>query len=143
MLVKAILAPLFLQVALTLALAVALGRSRVGAIRGGRVRIADIALGQQAWPDSVTKIGNAYRNQFELPVLFYVAVVVAATTANADIIAVALAWAFVALRIVHVYVHVTSNHVPTRFNAFVAGFAVLVLMWAYLAAKILAAGFSP
>lgn len=140
MLVKAILLPVFVQVALTLALGLLTGRARVGAIRSGETAVRDIALGQQAWPERVTKIGNAFNNQFQLPVLMYVAVGIAILTRQADIAMVALAWAFVATRLAHAVVHTTSNHVPRRFNAYVAGFFALAAMWAYLAFNVLTAG---
>ncbi|MFN3867477.1 MAG: MAPEG family protein [Hyphomicrobiaceae bacterium] len=133
MLIVELLLPVFVQVAMTLVLLTMTGRARVGAIKQGEVRMADVALGQSAWPPRVMQMSRAYQNQFELPLLFYVAVVIALITKQADIIVVVLAWVFVALRIVHAYIHVTSNHVPTRFNAFLAGMIVLSLMWIYLA----------
>jgi hypothetical protein len=38
---------------------------------------------------------------------------------------------------VHAYVHTSSNHVPTRFNAFAVGAIVLLLMWIIFAVRIL------
>ena len=37
----------------------------------------DIALGQPDWPERPTQFGNAFHNQFELPVLFYVLTILA------------------------------------------------------------------
>ena len=48
-----------------------------------------------------------------------------------------LAWIFVVSRFVHAYIHTTSNHVPTRFNAFAVGAIVLLLMWIIFAVRIL------
>ncbi|MCB1519336.1 MAG: MAPEG family protein [Hyphomicrobiaceae bacterium] len=137
MLVRELLLPVFVQVGLTFALLFMMGRARVGAIRRGKVRIGDIALGQPAWPDPVTKIGNAFANQFQLPLLFYVLAGLAIVTRQADLVITVLAWLFVATRLVHSVVHVTSNHVPTRFNAYVAGFVILLAMWVYFAVRIM------
>ena len=52
---------------------------------------------------------------------------------------VVLAWAFVATRLVHAGVFVTSNHVPTRFRAYMAGVLVLFVLWAVFAVRILLA----
>jgi hypothetical protein len=48
-----------------------------------------------------------------------------------------LSWAFVLLRIAHAFVHVTTNHVPTRFCWFLAGALMLLVMWIVFAARIL------
>src|SRR5258705_13957705 len=68
-----------------------------------------------------------FRNLFELPVLFYLAVVVAVQTAQVTAVTLALAWAFVALRIVHSAIQCTYNKVIHRFYAYVSGGAVLWL----------------
>jgi len=135
--IKTILLPLFVQVALTFALLVLMARARIGALKTGQVKMADIALGQPAWPPRVQQICNCYHNQFQLPVLFYVLTILAIITRHADLIFVVLAWLFVVLRIVHAYVHCTSNNVRHRFNAFAAGFFVLLAMWVIFAVEIL------
>ena len=48
-----------------------------------------------------------------------------------------LAWVFVALRIMHAYVHVTSNHLAQRGALFIAGAMVLAMMWAIYMVRIL------
>lgn len=140
MLVVELLLPVFVQVALTLALLVMTGRARVGALKRGEVRMSDISVGQSAWPPAIMQLSRSYENQFELPLLFYVAVIIAVTTRQADFVLVALAWLFVALRVAHAYIHTTSNDVPKRFNAFVAGMVVLAAMWCYLAWQLIVFG---
>jgi hypothetical protein len=134
---KAILIPPFVLIALTMALLLMMGRARVAALRSGAVRPRDIALGQNAWPDKITQLGNAYRNQFELPLLFYALIAFAAAAEKADIWFVALEWAFVALRFAHAFVHVTSNNLLFRFRLFAAGALVLILMWTLFFSRIL------
>jgi hypothetical protein len=41
-----------------------------------------------------------------------------------------LAWAYVGLRLVHTYVHLTSNVVLTRFRVFVLSMLTLTALWA-------------
>jgi hypothetical protein len=135
--VQAVMLPLLVQVALTLVLLLWTGSARARAIRQGKVHIRDIALGQQNWPPRPTQIANAYRNQLELPILFYVLTVLAWSTGQADLLFVVLAWAFVALRLVHAYIHVTSNRVPRRFAAFAAGAIALLVMWGVFAFRLL------
>jgi hypothetical protein len=135
--VAQILLPVFIQVALTFALLFRLGPARVGAIRTGEVKVKDVALGQQAWPDRITQLSNSYNNQFQLPVLFYVLVIVAIITRKVDPVLVYAAWTFVVLRIAHAFVHVTSNHLRQRFYSFLAGVLVLLAAWAWLAFRII------
>jgi hypothetical protein len=65
-----------------------------------------------------------------------VVVILAWITRTTDVVFVVLEWLFVVLRIVHAYIHVTSNYVPRRFQVFAAGLLVLVIMWIYFGAKI-------
>ena len=125
--VQAILLPVFALVALTFSLLFLTGYSRVASVRRGETKVRDIALGQLNWPEHITKIGNSYNSQFQLPVLFYVVVILAYASRAADLLFVILSWVFVATRLGHAYIHVTSNRVGRRFNAFAAGFAVLSL----------------
>lgn len=134
-----LLAPVFVQVGLTLALMFRMGRARVRSIKSGTVHIRDIALGQKSWPAEVLQVSNAFHNQFELPVLFYLLVVLVLVTRQIDYAMIALAWIFVALRIAHAVIHTTSNHVPTRFQAYVGGALLLTAMWLYFAVRLFAA----
>jgi len=138
--VTAVLLPVFVQVALTFGLLLWLGRSRVALIKAGEVKVRDVALGEPSWPSKVQQIANAYHNQFELPVLFYAVVVLALVTRKADLVFVALSWMFVGTRLIHAYIHTTSNRVPRRFQAFVAGTLILMLMWILFAVAIITTG---
>lgn len=135
--VQAVLLPLLVQVALTFALLFWTGRERVGALKRGEVRVREIALREASWPKRPTQIANAFHNQLELPLLFYVLTVLALSTRHADLLFVLLAWLFVLLRLAHAYVHVTSNYVSHRFGVFVAGVVVLLAMWVIFAVRIL------
>jgi hypothetical protein len=137
MTIRAILLPVFVQAALTFAMLGLTGYSRVASIRSGETGVKDIALGQPNWPDHVTKFGNSYHNQFQLPVLFYTVVILAALTRQADLPFVTLSWVFVATRLCHAYIHATSNHVGRRFNVFAAGFVVLFAMWILFAVRVM------
>ncbi len=134
---RAVLLPLLVQVLLAFVMLGLTGYARVSSVVRGETRAKDIALGQPNWPEPITKLGNSYNNQFQLPVLFYVAVILAHVLRQADLAFVILSWLFVATRLGHAYIHATSNHVGRRFNAFAAGFAVLVVIWVILAVRLL------
>jgi hypothetical protein len=131
------LLPVFAQVALTFVLMARMARLRTGAVRDKQVRIGDIALGEPAWPPRVLQASNAYRNQFELPVLFYVLAAMAMITSKVTLIIVILAWLFVVARIVHAFIHTGSNFVPNRFYAFAVSAFALVALWIVFAIEIL------
>ena len=137
MTIQMVLLPVFVQVALTFALLFWMASVRTGSIRRGETKIRDIALGQSAWPDRPQQISNCYDSQFQVPLLFYVIVILAWITRQADLIFVVMAWLFVLSRLAHAYIHTTSNHVPTRFNAFAVGVLVLLVMWIIFAVRIL------
>ena len=80
-----------------------------------------------------TRASDNFRNLFELPVLFYVALFVAWATGQVTPVALGLAWAFVGLRVVHSLVHCTYNTVMHRFALHATGAVVLWVLWGYLA----------
>ena len=134
---QAILLPLFVEVILTFVLWVwmVFGRRRAFVTRAVHPR--DVALGEQNWPPKVAQVGNSFRNQFELPVLFYVLTILEMITRHADWIFLVLAWVFVISRIVHAYIHVTSNAVMQRGMVYGIGGLVLLVMWIIFMLRIL------
>ena len=133
----AILLPVFVQVGLTFFLLFWMAHLRIGAVRRREVHMGDVALRQPAWPQRTTQIANAYHNQLELPLLFYVVVILAMFTRKADMLFVVLAWMFVVSRMVHAAIHVTENDMRNRLLAFAVGAVVLLIMWILFAVKIL------
>ncbi|MEQ9563592.1 MAG: MAPEG family protein [Woeseiaceae bacterium] len=68
-------------------------------------------------------------NLYEAPVLFYTISIIAFVTQVGGFVIVALAWAYVVLRYLHSYVHLTSNNVLLRFRLFASSQAILVAIW--------------
>jgi hypothetical protein len=137
--ITAILLPVYVQVALTVILLLWMGSSRLGSLRTGEVKVKDVALGERNWPSRILQVQNAYHNQFELPVLFYVLVTLALFTRKADMLFVVMSWMFVTSRLVHAAIHTTSNKMALRFQAFVVGVLILVAMWVIFGIRVLAA----
>jgi hypothetical protein len=131
-----ILAPLFVQVLLTLVVGYMLAGNRIRAGTRGEVS-GPVALREANWPEDVTKIGNNYLSQFELPVLFYVLTILAMITRHADLFFVLMAWVFVVLRIVHAVIHITNNVMRVRGMVFIAGVIVLTIMWVVFIVRIM------
>jgi hypothetical protein len=130
--------PVLAQVLITFVVMVWTAKHRVGAVRARRVRMADIALSDAAWPEDARKASNNLRNQFETPVLFYVLCGVATFIGATGILMTLLAWAYVATRVVHAFIHLTSNYIPHRFYAFAVGAAILFAMWIVVVVRLLA-----
>jgi hypothetical protein len=133
-----VLLALWLQGALTLALLWHLGSIRLPLVSSGKIAIGAIALSREPWPDREKQASNAFDNQFQLPVLVFVAGA-AALYLGPSVLEVVLAWLFVLSRIVHAAIHVTSNHVVRRFWAYSFGYAVLIALWLDLLVRLLPA----
>jgi hypothetical protein len=137
---RAIFLPALAMVALTFAVWLRMYFSRIGEMKRERIHPQAVATSaQMAARLQDTRAADNFRNLFELPVLFYLALVVAALTAQATMPVLALAWLFVALRIAHSAIHCSYNKVMHRFQAYLAGGVVLWLLWAVLAVGLLRA----
>ena len=132
-----VLLPVFAQVGLTFWLLIWMVLARRTALVSRETKIKDIALGRPNWPVRATQIGNCYRNQFELPVLFYILIALAYPIRHADLVIVILSWVFVAMRFIHAGFFVTSNDLGRRSIAWLAGALVLFVMWVYFGFRIL------
>ena len=136
MTVQSVLLPAFVLIALTFVLGIWMGRERIGAIQRGEVKMKDLAGNWNSWPHKPTLITAAYHNQFQLPVLLYVLVLIAIITTKADLLFVVLSWVFVLARLVHAWVHTRGNDLQARFRVFMLGAVVLLVMWIWVALKL-------
>jgi hypothetical protein len=132
-----VLLPVFVLVGLTFALLLWMAGARRQALVGGETRVRDVALGQPNWPTRATQVGNSFKNQFELPLLFYILIALALPLRHADLFIVLMSWVFVVTRFAHAGIFVTSNDMKQRSLAWFAGVLVLFAMWIYFALRIL------
>jgi hypothetical protein len=132
-----VLLPVLVQIGLTFALLLWMAGVRRQTLVSGETKIKNIALGQPNWPARATQIGNCFKNQFEIPVLFYVLIALALPVRHADFVIVLLSWVFVITRFAHAGIFVSSNDLGQRSMAWFAGVLVLLVMWVYFALKIL------
>ncbi len=123
-----IFGPILVQVLLTLATYVLLIKAKIRAMKAGEVDMARRALHDDAWPESVMKINNNIRNQFEVPVLFYVLAFALWALDAVHWVALAAAWLFAVSRIVHAWIHIGTNYVPNRRRAFTVGWWIVAAM---------------
>jgi len=80
---------------------------------------------------------NNLKNLFEMPILFYVAVMLAILLLIQDALLVRLAWGFVIMRVIHSAVHCSYNRVMHRFIAYFISCLFLLLLWLRLASYLL------
>lgn len=135
--VQAVLLPLFVEVLLTFVLWVGMAGLRTQNFSSGAVRPQDIALREPRWPQRTTQVAYSFSNQFELPVLFYVLTILAYMTHKAGFVFVVLAWIFVVFRLLHAYVHVTSNVVRLRGSFYGVAALALLINWVIYIVEVL------
>ncbi len=129
--------PILLQIVLVIWLYLILGSRKKNAAASGQVDESRRNLHADAWPDSVVQVNNAIRNQFELPVLFYVTCFMLWALLQVNAFTLVVALAFVASRLVHAIIHIGSNYVPRRRMAFALGCFLLVVLDGVIAYRLL------
>jgi hypothetical protein len=135
----AIFRPAFALALLTFVVAARLLATRIAEMRRLRIHPQAVATSGQAAQRFVdTRAADNFRNLFELPVLFYAALGVAFAIGATGPTTQALAWAFVAARVLHSAIHCTYNRVWHRFLAYLAGVLVLFALWLRLGWALLA-----
>jgi len=70
-------------------------------------------------PDHVNAASNNLKNLFELPILFYIVVIVAAQLYDHTIVSNLAAWSFLLFRIMHSLIHCCNGQVMARFIVYV------------------------
>lgn len=126
--------PMFAMVLLTATVLVILFRSRVAAVRQNRISAKYFRTYQgEVEPESMAKPARHFSNLFEAPTLFYAACLAAMVTGQVGTTMVTLAWAYVAARVVHAWIHLGGNRLRLRMPAYFAGWLVLLAMWVLLA----------
>ncbi len=134
----AIFLPAVAMVVLTVAVLFGMFFERKRQVRSDGIHIREIpSSSQMASRFGDTRAADNYRNLFEMPVLFYVALGVAHATAQVSPLVLGLAWGYVALRVLHSYIHCTYNRVMHRFYAFLASNVLLWILWGVLAVGLL------
>ena len=125
-----ILYPIFAMTGLTLFCIARLGYLRFLAVKHGHVdpRFFSLYRGYEE-PEKLAAYSRHVVNLFETPIIFYVLLVTAHVTGQTGTAVIGLAWAYFGVRLIHSYVHLTSNAVPIRFRLFLLSMLVLAALW--------------
>src|SRR4030095_8225633 len=106
----ALIYPMLAMVLLTATVLVIMFRSRVRAVREQALASAYFRTFQGGTePEYVVKPARHFINLFEAPTLFYAGCLAAIATQTAGPVVLALAWAYVAIRVAHAWIHIGRN----------------------------------
>ena len=80
-------------------------------------------------PDYLLKVTQHFHNLLEIPPLYYNAMILLVALNATDTLYVLLSWAFLISRLVHSYIHTTSNRLMLRKNAFIVSMVIMIIIW--------------
>ncbi|MCC2637065.1 MAG: hypothetical protein K0Q68_784 [Moraxellaceae bacterium] len=118
----ALLGPVIALVAWSMFMWAWMYATRIPAIMAMRMKLdSDAPRGEQmaTLPAPVRWKADNYNHLMEQPTIFYAIVLALAVMGNASGTALTLAWAYVALRVVHSLVQALANKIELRFALFV------------------------
>jgi hypothetical protein len=113
--------------------------TRLTTLKRKRVRPQDLADASKfdAALNDVVNPSDNLENLFEVPMLFFVAILFIESKSLNDSTYLALAWAFVAFRALHSIIHCTSNIIVYRFSAYIFASLSLWAMWIRLTLQLI------
>ena len=127
---NSLILPMAFHVAWTALLYALLTIARAPAVWG----IGRSADGSNPWAKLEPRISANLRNQFEWPLLFYVACLLLIQTGNTTHAAVVLAWIFIGGRLLHGAVQILTGNVRLRGLVFMVNFLAVLGLWAIVLA---------
>jgi hypothetical protein len=103
---------------------------RLRAAFAGQLTAEDFRCGEsERVPAQVRLPNRVFMNLLEVPLLFYVLALMLFVTHAVDGLFLGLAWAYVALRVLHSLIYLTYNHVMHRLLAFAASNLLVAGIW--------------
>ena len=138
---RLILFPVLAMVLLSAIVAGVMFRRRVAAMKTERIHPQKVALStQMSTLISDTRASDNLRNLFEIPILFYIALLTIFSANIASLAYLLLAWGYVAARYVHSYIHCGPNRVMHRFYAFATSCFLMLAIWLLIAFDLIFSG---
>lgn len=131
--------PLLAQVLLTALVWIWMYITRITEMTKKRISPDKLAITTDAAPLLKAVAGPAenFSNLFEVPVLFYIAILTIYITQMVNSLFLGLAILYVTLRYVHSFIHCTYNKVTQRFFVYIASTFVVWVMWLMIGVKII------
>ena len=127
---QGMIAPVLALVAWTFVMWFWMYATRIPAIQKANVDMAELSRtgAPLVLPPEVSRVADNYNHLHEQPTIFYAVALAAQLAGATDGLSVGLAWAYVALRVVHSFVQATRNVIPIRFAVFSLGSLVLLAL---------------
>lgn len=130
--------PAIAMVLLTILVTFRMFSERVRQVKAEKISMREIpSSSQMATRFTDTRAADNYKNLFEAPVLFYLALVVAFAAGQVTPLTLGLAWGYVGLRYVHSWIHCNYNRVRDRLYVFFSSNLVLWTLWGVLGVGLL------
>ena len=128
--------PMFAMVLLTAVIGLIAVRARFRSVATGEMegKYYRLMSGSEV-SDHVQQTTRSYNNQFEVPILFFAGCLGYLALGIESGAAVAIAWVFIASRLVHACIHLTYNNVYHRLAAYFAGVISVLALWSVLVWK--------
>jgi hypothetical protein len=129
--------PMLAMVVFTFVVLIRLFRSRVRMIREGHAPVSYFRTFQGSQePEYAVKPARHFANLFEAPTLFYAGCLAAMVVGVTGWGVLALAWGYVAARLVHAWVHLGGNRVRHRLRAYFISWLLLLGLWVQVAVTV-------
>jgi hypothetical protein len=129
-LTTSLLTPMLALIVWSLAMLVWMYATRIPALRKAGIAPADAreASSLDALPLGVRQVAHNYNHLMEQPTIFYALVVYSYLAGQQNPLNLILAWAYVALRVIHSLVQATVNIIVVRFSIFMLASLVLAAL---------------
>ena len=127
---NSILTPVLALVVLSLIVWIWMYATRIPAMRLAGLKPQEVRFpaALQQLPDVARQVADNYNHLMEQPTIFYALVFYIVLAGHSDQLRIYLAWAYVALRVIHSIIQGTVNVVAVRFSVFTLSTLVLMLM---------------
>jgi len=136
---KLIFIPLLAQVLLTAIVCSWMFKTRIAEMKRSRINPQKLATSAESVKllKAVAGPADNFKNLFEIPILFYVAVITIYVTQMVDVLFLTLAGIFVLFRYIHSFIHITYNHVMHRFHAYLLSTITIWIMWVIIGIRLM------
>ncbi len=127
---ETILTPVLAMIVWTLVMWLWMYATRIPAMQKAGINAARMKSKSEmdVLPMEVRRIADNYNHLHEQPTIFYALVVYCHLVGLADPLMIALAWGYVALRVLHSLIQALWNFIPVRFLVFITSTIVLIVM---------------
>jgi hypothetical protein len=125
--------PLIAMFLLTFAVMIYMAAGRFSAIKSGAVDPRYFKTYAGTVPENLLLASRHFTNLFEVPVLFYVGIILAIIINIQGSWIHIWAWLFVAARVAHALIHLGGNKVRARLFAYAIGWFAVTAVWVVVA----------